>query len=889
MKQPPKFWSAILEWYCREHSLEEVLGDLEESYHLNAEDYGLKYARRTYIKEVLHLFRPKIIKKFKIHLTSTAMIKNYFKIALRTLRREPGYAFLNILGLTIGITSSVLIFQYTNFESSYDQQHPDVDNTYRLRNDVFSVKAGRITNQRVTTFMAVHPGVSEEIPEVEKSTHFFSTGGIIETKGEPFRVESVFYTPTNTLDIFDIPLLTGNKSDLDEIGSLFLSKSQAQRIFGSTDVIGERIVFLDFLQGNPRDLEVKGVFEDIAENNHLKADALISMSTRISAAEASGFGNLTLQDVVWRWSQFYTYIQAVPGTDAKLLEEKVNQYMHKYRQEHDERSGRNQSVVLQPIRSIHLQSNFVNELEPPGNQRVVSFLKAIAFLLIVIAWINYINLANARALNRAKEVSVRKVMGALRGQLGTQFLMEGLLFNLIAILLSIGLIVLIIPSFHQMVEIDVFDYMGQHQTFWLAYFGFLLVGSLFSGLYPTYFLTRKSIVDLKSKLSHSSFGILMRKSLVGAQIMIAVGLTSALFIINSQIKFMVNHNLGFNIDQTLVLNSQPFSMRDSTYFSAVSAFRNTLLSQASIQDITISSLVPGKTTFWNQSARLSGDDQNRGAQLGRISADFDYFDYFDFDMVAGRSFSKEFKGDANVIVVNKKAAELLGFDDPEEILDKELAFISGDSWRVIGVVDNFFQQGLRYEFSPFAISLDTTNAGGFISMRVNTGNGLAQTLATVESNFKETFPGAPFDYFFLDDDFNAQYNADRLFQKNFALFTMIAVLISCLGLIGMSTFMINQKSKEVSIRKVFGASGSQLFYLLTKDYGRLVLIAGIVAIPSIYYLSQQWLDNFAFKVGLHVWMFLLPLVVVALIILVTISRQMIKTMMVNPAKLLREE
>jgi len=814
------------------------------------------------------------------------MIINYLKIAIRVIRKESGFSILNILGLTIGLTSSIMIFQYANYEASFDSYHEKSHQIFRLRNDVFDLYSNELLDQKVTTFKAIHPGISEEIPEIENSTQLYASSGLLKNLEDSYPLKQIFYSSSSLFDIMTIPMISGEASDLNHLNKIFLSKTTALHIFGSTEITGRRIEWNDFTTGIKNDLEIGGVFDDFPDNSHLKSEAFVSIETLFTQ---STFGTLTLSDVEWRWSQFYTYILTYPGTKVQEIENKVNSFVSKYRKRFDENQGRKQFMSLQPLSSIHLYSNYRNEIEPPGNYRVVMLLKIIAIMMIVLAWINYVNLANSRALTRAKEVSVRKTMGALKFQLGIQFLVEGAIFNLISFILSIVLVVLLVPYFHNLVEAKAFDHLLEFTHFWIFYGIFFVIGTVITGIYPSYFVMSKSIVRLKGNISHSSSGIFLRKAMVTLQIILAISMTALLLIINSQIEYMIDHDLGFKVDHTIVINTQPAPLRDSTYMSQIRSFKNELLALSGIEEASVSTLVPGQPSFFSQTGRVQNGNPNETVQLMRMAVDYDFFNYFEFEVIAGKVFNEKETRNSLVTILNRRATELLGFEKPEDALDEVISFPLGDSWKVVAVVENFYQQGLRYDFQPYAINLDTAYSGGFLSLKINSKNSPDHIINSVKEKFSNTWPGTPFDYFFLSEEFNNQYNSDKLFQNNFSIFTGIAIFICFLGLLGMSTFMISQKSKEISIRKVYGASGGQIFMLLTQEYARLLIIGSMLAIPAIYIYGQKWLSYFAFRINLSIWMFITPPIIIGIIIFGAISRQTIRTIRVNPAKILKEE
>lgn len=891
--QIPFFYYKLFKWFCRKELWDELQGDLEESFQFNKEVKGLRYAQNEYRKEVIRLFRPTVVKKTNplVMNNSSGLISNYTKIAIRNLLKDKTHALISILGLSLGITTAVLLIQFNKFEESYDKFHAKSDQVFRIRNDVKSQASGEITGTRATTFFAAHPTVSIEIPEVVNSTHIREVEGVIGYGENSFKEEDVLVTTASFFEIFSFEILIGNPKDLDKTRTVFISESLAKKLFATKDPIGKQIEYDDIRIGGHFELTVAGVFEDISENSHIKAEMLMSIAELKSyIRENQTFGPvLTLENAKWRWNEFYTYIETQKGANKQIVSEKINALYAKYRREWDDRLGRSQIVSLQPLTTIHLESDLFAELDTPGSKDLVLFFYLVTLLILLIAWINYVNMATAKAMNRGREVGIRKVLGAFRKQLVFQFLFESLLINTLAIVFSIGLLVLIVPSFELFIGKNVFDQFFELKMFW-SLFGFsIFIGALLSGIYPALVLSSfQPSKVLKVSFKYTGHGVWLRKGLVVLQFIFAIFLLSGATAIQSQLNFMINHDPGVSIDHSLIINTPVFATRDSTYFNKINSLKSSFDQIRGINEYAISSLIPGITNRWRGSCGLVNDSDQESPLFSRLSASHEYVDLYNMNLIAGRNFNDEMKGDRQVALLNRKGAQSLGFSNPEEILEKRVLFPGNQQFRVIGVVENFYQNGMLTDFEPMAIQLDTLDAGNYLSVKVKK-DGIRETLSAIEKEFGRIFPNSPFDYFFLDKKFNDQYNSDQKFQQIFNYFTFIAIFIACLGLLGLSSFFMSQKKKEVTVRKVLGASVTEIIKLLLKEYAWLILIAGGVSIPLAYFVIDSWLNNYVFRININILMFLFPVILLSLIVTLTISNQTWKTATTNPTDHLKSE
>ncbi len=888
----PKFHHWLFSFLCKEELYDELAGDLEETFAENYQFLGPDQARSIYKKEVLKMLRPSVIRKFKIlpKFTHMDMFKNYFKISLRNIWRDKEHSLISIFGLASAILASVLIFQYTNFETSYDQFHDQSDGTiYRIPRMVLDDESQELRNQNATTFHGFHPTVALEVPEVLHSTHFSSADGAFTYDDKGHNTDNVFFTYGSFFDVFSFELISGDKKDLDQPGTVFLSESLANRIYGGQDPMGKLLTYNDNNSNVVVQGQVKGIFRDFPSNSHLKSEAMLSMTDFNAFADNGWFGNRRLSQLTWRWLGFHTYVKARKDASPELLEKKLGDFVVKYRSAFDKANGRTQVVKPQALSDIHFIKDFIQQLEPAGDRNMVSLFKLIGILILLIGWVNYINLASAKSVRRAKEVGVRKTMGALKGQLIKLFLLESIFINLIALIIAAGLTILVIPNFHNLVGAPVFDNIEQYIPFWSIYLLLFVAGAILSGLYPALVLTKfNPILVLRGSFKSSTHGTRLRKALMFFQFATVLIMLSGVLVIRSQIQYLVNYDIGMSIDQTLVIDAPPPFLRDSTFTEKIKAFQGDIEGIATISGSTNSSMVPGLPNTWGLTVSRTDRPANESIHVRNASIDPDFVSFYNMEIIAGRDFENELVGDQNVIIINQTALRDLEFDSPESAIGARLRFPNSDPLQIVGIAKDFNYAGMKFAIEPMAMHLNTQGTSPFISLRLATKD-LKNTLNQVEETYLSFFPGAAFESTFLDETFNNIYEADQKFQAVIKFFTIVAILISCLGIFGLSSFLINQKLKEVSIRKVLGASVMEILRVLTTEYIWLITLSTIIATPIAYFLIDGWLNNFLVRVGISPISFVLPVIGLMVILCLTIGSKTWKAVRVNPSKTLKAE
>jgi len=814
------------------------------------------------------------------------MIKNYFKLAFRNLSKRRGYSLLNIAGLAIGIACSILIFQYVAFERSFDSFAKDPDRIVRLRLD--SYQQGKLSWKSATVYPAFGPTMKKDLPEVEDFCRLIDADMLLsnDEKNVKFTENKGYYADPSFLSMFNVQLVKGNpKTALNGPDKLLLSENTARKYFGNENPMGKKLVYRN--SNYSRTLEVTGVFKEYPSNSHLIIHHLASYATLGSINRQ--FGDTTnATETNWGWYDFYTYLRLRSGVDLKKFESKFPAFCTRYINNSDWAKANHvvAEIHILPLRDIHLYSNYNQEAEVNGNGQAVSFLFLIAFLIIAIAWINYINLATARSLERAREVGIRKVAGAIRRNLVIQFMVESFLLNLVALLLAGAIVFLLTPWFNQLTgrtgNADVFS----ASKYWFLFVAVFIGGSALSGLYPAFVLSGfKPVSVLKGLFKNSAGGYLLRKGLIIGQFAASVVLIAGTIIVFQQVNYMRKQSLGVNINQTLVLDGAG-SVADSTYQNIYQPFKTALLQIPGIQNVSSSTSVMGKEIYWtNGSKRLTADVKG-SVTLYNIGIDYDFVPSFDLKMKAGRNFSKDFPSDSSAVMLNEAAAKLLGFEDFAKAVNEKIQS-RRDTVTLVGIVSDYHHQGLQKPIDPMIFRL-VPNARDAYSIKIKTSD-VQGTITAVQKAWSNFFPSDPFNYYFLDELFDQQYRADQRFGKIFGLFAFLAIIIACFGLLGLSAYNVLQRTKEIGIRKVLGASVQNVLYILSKDFIMLVLIAFVIAVPVTWWIMHNWLQDFAYRINIQIWVFGVAGLLAILIALLTISFQALRAAISNPVKSLRTE
>jgi putative ABC transport system permease protein len=820
------------------------------------------------------------------------MFKNYLKIAFRNLLKNKVYSLINIFGLAIGMAACFFIFQYIRFELSYDKFHVNGKNIYRVP---VTYTRGFSQDISVQNHPAVGPAMKAEFPEVvaqariapasvfEKNITVSRNDG----KGNVtrFNESRIFVTDPSFLTMFSFPFVEGDPATaLNEPGNIVISETTARKYFGNSSALNQ---MLDF-NGSP--LKVSGVFSDIPENSHVKFDLLGNINM--------GGPNFGLTE--WGWPEFYNYVQLAPGADPEKVEAKFPAFVNNHLGAKLKELNFQVKYSLQPLLDIHLRSKNSGELEVNGSQRAIYFLSILGVFIIAIAWINYINLSTAKSMERAREVGLRKVVGATRLQLTAQFIFESLIINCIALLMAAMLVIVFTPYFEQFIgkhigEAFIDSALWKRWYFWSIFFAVFIAGALQVGAYPAFILSSfKPIIVLKGKLLPTKGGISLRKALVAFQFVLSIILIAGTITMYSQLSYMRNQELGYKKDQLFVVKVPP--PRDSTYHAQLSFFRSEIERNAAIGRMTSTRDIPGSRISGRNGVRKASEDKSKNTFIGLSEIDKDFIQVYQMKLAAGTNLPADeltnvFETKLAKVLINEALVTKLGYPNNQAALNERVIFTSwfGDiNCEIVGVVKNYHQRSLKDQYEATLFYYFNQAVPTYFSMNVGTKD-LSKNLAFIDALYKKVFPNDAYESFFLDEHFNKQYQADQQFGNIFGLFTILAIIVACLGLIGLSTYAIKLRTKEIGIRKVLGSTTYAIVYLFSKDFIQLVGIAAVVAFPIIYLGANEWLSNFAFHIKLSWFIFAGPPLLLLTISLLTIGWQSFKAALANPVNSLRNE
>jgi putative ABC transport system permease protein len=801
------------------------------------------------------------------------MLKNYFIVAVRNVFRHKTFSLINILGLAFGIAVCTIIYLYVSYENSYDKFNTNADNIYRVEN-VRYYKSG--TDSSAGCIALLGPTLKEEIPEVVNFTRLRKISIQVSANNNYFNEKNVFWVDSSFLTMFSFSLISGNAAKaLADRYSAVITKETAEKYFGSENAIGKTI-HLDGM-----DFNITGIAENAPPNSHIKFDILLSFNTQLN------------DRFCWGCNNNNTYIQVKPGISESDIEAKLSLIVNKLHQR--QKDGFNRAYLLQPLTSIHLQSNLRFELEKNGNAETVYFLSIIAVMILLIAWINYINLSTARSLERAKEVGLRKVIGAGFLTLVRQFLLETFIINLIAVCLSLLIVEISSTLWTDLIGIPTSIFLWKNKNLIMLLLVLIFVNPLASGIYPAFILSSFSPASiLRGAFKSSTKGILIRKGLVIFQFSISVILIIGIIVFEQQLSYMRNRNLGINIKQKLVVNTPANIKKELNRTSSYDTFINELQNQSLIKDATFSSVIPGMENSWvSGGVRHENQTVEQGKQAYFVYVAKNYVNFFNIDLICGRNFFESELGNyfqngsvPKTVILNESAVKEFGFNSPEDALGITLCNDNFKLGKVIGVIKDYHQQSLDKEINPTILS--GAIIGDFFIFDVNTKN-ISGKINAIKNNYAHMFPGNPFEYNFLDEFFDKQYKSDIQTEQILGLFTFLSIFISCLGLVGLSSLMTIQRTKEIGVRKVLGASIQSLLFLLSRQFMKWILISNIIAWPVAYYFMNKWLQDFAYRIDISWWMFILSGGIALVIALLTVSFQAIKAALANPVESLRYE
>jgi len=811
-----------------------------------------------------------------------AMIRNYLKIAFRNLARYKFISFINLFGLTVGLTCCFLILAYILHEVSYDKFQPNADRVYRVTRSFNNPQTGALSLNLSTVAPPFGPLLQNDFKEIENMTRLISNGTTsVKYDEKMLNEQNIYFADDKFFDFFRVNIVKGNPGKaLADPYSVMMSDETAKKYFANEEPMN-KVIRINL--GNYFDFKVTGIYKPLPSNTHFHPDMLLSFNTLndtlIYGAEnlRTNFGN----------NSFFTYIRLPGNYDPQKLEKQFPAFLDRNMPQRNSQFKPSQgtALALQKLTDIHLRSHTDYEAEENGDIKRVYIFSAIALFILVIACINYMNLSTARSTLRAREIGIRKAVGAQRKEVIAQFLSESVLISWIAMLLAFGLTWLLIPLLNKVSGQQLgFDILLKWQIILPVLIVPFIVG-IISGIYPALFMSSfQPVKVLKGFLKVGSGNISFRKVLVTLQFAISIILIICTAIVFTQMHYMQTKSLGFDRDHIVTL---PYASELNDKFDA---FRTELLSNSNIKNAGRSSRIPTGRLLDAMGARMMSGDTLApvNADIKFVSADQDFISTYGVKVLAGRGFSRDFSLDTSAFLINEAAAKVLGFNSNENAIGKDFGY-GNRKGKLIGVFNDFHFESMHQRIVPLVLLVPrSANNYGRISIKI-AGANIPAALSHIERTWKKFLPETPYEYTFLDENFERLYKAEERQKTLLGIFASFAIFIACLGLFGLSAFSISQRIKEIGIRKVLGADVSTIVALLSKDFLKLVAIAAVVAFPVAWYFMNKWLQDFAYRISMPWWIFLVAGIIATIIALVTISFQAIKAAVANPVKSLRTE
>lgn len=859
---PPKLGQKLLSSLSHYENEYSISGDFGEEYKERIKAYGRHRAFVWYWGQVAYALAASCRLSLSI---GASMFKNYLKITWRHIKKNKVYSFINIMGLAIGMACCILISLWVKDELSFDRFHEKADHIYRV---VFSTSDdGSPTNANGS--YGVGPALKKDFPEVLETVRIRKMGQNVKRyvgyKDKKFYESRFFFAEPTIFTVFNFPLIKGDPATaLNEPNSMVLTEKTAKKYFGNEDPIGKVMEADPYNDGELMLFHITGVAKDVPHNSHFHFDFLASYSSLKEDTESfNGF------------YQHFTYVLMNNSAAVGSLKDKLLDFLHRHWMEDPW-----YTLSLQPLLDIHLHSRLKSEIEPTGSIIYVYIFTAIALFVLVIACINFTNLTTARAVKRAREVGIRKVAGARKNQLIKQFLGESLLLSLVSALAALLLIYIVLPSFNSLTgkEFSLFSLMNP--LFILGMAVIIVTVGFLSGIYPAFFLSSfRPVNTLKSRFSHSSSGTLLRKGLVIFQFSLSIGIIFATLVTHKQMTYIQSRNLGYDREQIMVIPLNK-DLRQN-----YEAFRNELLKHPGIENTATSALVPTKGSY-HITFRFEGSEEYISQVIYFVDKEF--ADTYGLKLLAGRKIqSPVSEGKAMELLVSELSIQEAGYSSPQEAVGKSFS-IEGDPGIISGVVNDIKIYSLHRPQYPINYVVTPIDRHNYLSVRVHPQN-ISETIGYLQKTWKEMVPNYPLDYFFLDASFEQMHLADQKMSRIFSVFSIMAIFVACLGLFGLAAYTAEQKTKEIGVRKILGASPASIYFLLSREFLKWVILANIIAWPLAYYAMQQWLRNFAYRINPSTWTFVISGLIALGIALLTISFQAIKAATSNPVDALRYE
>ncbi|MCA6079221.1 ABC transporter permease [Fulvivirga sedimenti] len=868
-----KLTERFLMWLLHPDWADDITGDMDELYGRNLSKSKLR-AELKYFGQALLLLRPSLVRRFKIFPNNnTDMFSNYFKIGTRNLLRHKLSTVINVSGLALGLAVFLLISEYVRFESTYDQHLATADNLYRVTST--ALINGVSESKDAMASYATGRELQEALPEITNytATLKFDQGMVIRIDDRLLQENSVISGDSNFFELFPYAILAGNpRTFLSEPNQVVLTKSKAEDYFGSIEnTLGKT---LKITLTTEREFVVTGVVQDIPKNTHYKFDMILSDP---SLTERSDYDN-------WNYDNYYVYVLLDPGAVVDNLQAKLDEVRFKIFEEQRAR------WELGLVTDIHLESDFTFEPEATGNETAIGFLKYISFFILFIAWVNYINLSTARAIVRAKEVGLRKVVGAFRSQLISQFLVEALIINFIAAILAFALVGGISPIFNNLAGKPIMKELWDMHLLLKNGLIFFLIGTFLSGFYPAVVLSRYNPSEvLKGKFRNSQKGILLRKGLVIVQFTASILLITGTLIIQKQLNYMMSKDIGINTDQVISFQPPEVFSEETAYKSDL--FKEELLKHNAVERIGKTSNVPGgdAADINSTTSRLTLDgfpEPFKGTTYLLI-VDDGFIPTVDMEILAGRNFNNNQASDSMTLLVNESFLSNYGGLTVEDAIDKQIRFgTDEEKYRIIGVVKDFNRTSLKSAVEPTILL--PSRWPDFFVLKLSVDQ-IDDGLLHLEKTWDEFYPTMPLDYSFLDARFASLYNEDRRFGNIFLVFSVLAIFIALLGLFGLASYLSSQRTKEVGIRKVLGASTFEVISLFVREFLILVVIAAMISVPLVFLSMESWLENYSFRIDFPWLMAAIGVLVIGIFAIATVIFQINKVARSQPADSLQYE
>ncbi len=801
------------------------------------------------------------------------MKQYYFKIAFRNILRNKLFSSINIIGLAVGITAFLMILVYVRYERSYDTFHKNSDRIYRLLYQRSSAEGETVKFASCCPPAAIR--IRELYPEVETIARLFRYRATVIFGERKFYEERMYFAEPQIFQIFDIEMITGDPATgIRDANCAFISESYAKKYFGDDDPMGKTITI-----DKEMSFVITGIYRDLPDNSHIDIDIMLSWPNLLTH-----YG----PDIELSWGDtgFFTYFILKPSVSPAEFEEKLKSLVESDFGEALRYYKLTLDLKVQPLTDIHLNSAYMQEIKVNGNNDTVAFLSVIAVFILIIAWVNYINITTARSLTRATEVGVSKVAGAARRQLTGQFFIETVMINAAAFALALTLMVLLLPLFYNLTGIAA-DYVIWKESWFRITTLILFISSIIlSGTYPVFVLTSFSTSEvLRGKYIHSKSGIWIRKALVLFQLTMAICLITCTLLVFRQVRYMQNIDKGINITDILAVRAP--RVRDASFGTKLLTFKEELLKNQVITRFSVGTEVPGRQILWDAGGIFRvGSDQSKNYQI--VGIDYDYLGLLEANIIEGRNFDRSFS-DSSSLILNEKAVKWMGFSSPQEAVGQKVNYWD-QIYTIAGVVQDYSQQSPREAFEPHIFRFMPHGRGirGFFMMKI-IPSAEERVLRIVEEKFNEFFPDNPFDYFFLEDYYEQQYRNERLLGSVFGAFAILSIIVTCLGIFGLTSFLLLQRTREITMRRVMGSTVSGIVVLFSRDFVRITILSFIIAVPVCYYWLTGWLKTFEAKMDVSVWSFILPFLVTLAFTLITIAVIVVKTTSVNPAENLRSE